>query len=250
MSAAAAENADDSPAPSVLVLMPAEVLAGSAATDQSGHWLALISRTAVASGGSDLRNLCVLELQPGGAIRDLADLGTAGGPIAWAPASDSTPARLVFAAPAPAAASGNGGMFGLLGGFSALRPPAQSSGLYMANLEAAGLDAAQPRRLGTSVNTVGAVWRTENTLLGFVRQDDGTLALRSIDASTGVTHDLGVRLPAGTAQGAGLSARWDRDRGRALLLTHPSNNGTASTASLRAWLVSFPALSSAAPAAH
>ena len=61
--------------------------------------------------------------------------------------------------------------------------------------------------------------------------------------ATGATHDLGVRLPASTGQGAGLAARWDTRHGYALLLAHPSNGGTGGTA-LQAWLVSFPAPSS------
>jgi hypothetical protein len=156
----------------------------------------------------------------------------------------------VFVAPAPASPSGGGGLFGIFGIFSALRPSAPPSGLFVADMEASGLDAAQPHRLGTSLNTFGAVWRSENTLFGFARQDNGTLALRSIDPLTGAVHDLGVRLPAGTPPGvAGLSARWDTRHGYALLMTHPSNSGTGG-ASLQAWLVSFLPPSSAASAAH
>src|SRR5260370_36535267 len=62
-------------------------------------------------------------------------------------------------------------------------------------------------------------------VVGFARQDDGTLALRSIDPTSGAVRDLGVRLPPGTAQGTGLSARWDTRHGRALLLAQPSTGG-------------------------
>jgi hypothetical protein len=239
----APETADDQPAQSELVLLPADVQAGSAVPDPSGRWLALVTHSAVAPGGSDLLNLCVLQLQPGGLIRDLADLGLAArassaAPLAWPPAASSTPDRLVFVGPAPAAASGGGGPFGIFGIFSAFRPSAPPSGLFVANLAASGLEDAQPRRLGTSVNAFGPVWRSENALLGFARQNDGTLALWSIEPTSGAVRDLGVRLPAGVAQGAGLSARWDTPQGHALLLSYPPNSGTGG-ASLQAWLVSF-----------
>jgi hypothetical protein len=242
-----------------LVLLPAEIVPGSALPDPSGRWLALVAHAASAPGGHDVLNLCVLELQSGGAFRDLADLGTAAtppsaAPIAWLPATDSTRDRLVFVGPAPTAASGGAGLFGISVIFSALRPTAPPSGLFMANLEASGLQDAQPWRLGTAINTFGPVWRSESALRGFARPDDGMLALRSIDPTSGAVRDLGVRLPAGTAQGTGLSARWDTRHGNALLLAHPSVGGTlgagASGGPLQAWLVSFTTPSLRAGAAH
>jgi hypothetical protein len=158
----------------------------------------------------------------------------------------------VFVGPAPVQASGGGGPFGIFGIFSifsVLRPAAPPSGLFMANLEASGLEDAQPRRLGTSVNAFGPVWRSENVLLGFARQNDGTLALWSIEPTSGVVRELGVRLPAGTAQAAGLSARWDTRHGYALLLSYPPNTGTGGS-SLQAWLVSFVAPGSTPGATH
>jgi len=253
LSVAALADADSQAAANdELVLLPAEVLPGSLVPDPSGRWLALVTHAAAAPGGNNLLNLCILQLQPGGIFRDVADLGSAATapaavPIAWPPANDSPADRLVFVGPAPAAASSGGGLFGI---FSALRPSAPPSGLFMANLEASGLQDAQPRRLGPAINTFGPVWRSESALLGFARQDDGTLALRSIDPTSGAWRDLGVRLPPGTAQGAaGLSARWDTRHGYALLLAHPSN-GTTSDTSLRAWLVSFVAPSLTAGAVH
>lgn len=240
------------------VLLPAEVVPGSSMADPSGRWLALVTHAAVAPGGNDLLNLCVLELPPDGTFRDLAELGAAArapttAPMAWPPAADGSPDRLVFVAPAPASAPG-GGPFGLFGLFGALRSAAPSAGLFLANLDGSDLAAAQPRRLGTAVNTVGPIWRSENTLFGLARQDDGGLGLRSIDATTGAVHDLGVRLPAGTGQGVGLAARWDDRHGRALLLARPSTGGavgsTAPTGPLQAWLVSFVSSESAASVAH
>jgi hypothetical protein len=58
---------------------------------------------------------------------------------------------------APAALLGGGSLFGSFGIFSGLRHPAPPAGLFMADLEASGLDAAQPRRLATSVNTFGLI---------------------------------------------------------------------------------------------
>ena len=255
LNVAAPADADSQTANDELVLLPAEVLPGSLAPDPSGRWLGLVTHAAVAPGGNNLLNLCILQLQPGGIFRDVADLGSAAtaptaAPIAWPPAAD-VPDRLVFVGPAPAAASSGGGLFAI---FSALRPSAPPSGLFMANLEASGLQDAQPRRLGPAINTFGPVWRSESALLGFARQDDGTLALRSIDPTSGAVRDLGVRLPTGTAQGVGVSARWDTRHGYALLLAHPSASGTSGASvgggPLQAWLVSFVAPSSTAGAVH
>jgi hypothetical protein len=239
-------DATSQPLANERVLLPAEVVPGSLVPDASGRWLALVTHAATASGGSDLLTLCVLELRPDGAFRDLADLGSAArlpaaAPMTWAPAN-SSPDRLVFVAPTPASPSG-GGPFGLFGLFGALRAAAPPSGLFLANLAGADLAAAQPRRLATAINTVGPVWRSETTLFRLARQDDGTLTLRAIDAASGAVRDLGVRLPAGTGQGLGLSARWDTRHGRALVLARPSVAGTvgngASGGALQAWLVSF-----------
>jgi len=249
---------DDQPTdPSELVLLPAEVEPGSAVPDPSGRWLALVTHAPVAPGGTDLLNLCLLEIRPGGAFRDLADLGSAArgpsaAPIAWPPGGDGAPDRLAFVAPVPAVPSGGGGLFGI---FNALRPAAPLTGLFVANLEASGLDSVQPRRLGPATGTLGPAWRSQNTLLGFARQDDGTLALRSIDPTAGEARDLGVRLPASVAQGAiGLSARWDLRHGRALLLARASTSGTrgasAGRGPLLAWLVSFTSSNSPSGAAH
>jgi hypothetical protein len=238
-----------------LVLLPAEVVPGSPLIDPGGHWLALVTHAAIAPGGNDLLNLCVLELQTGGMFRDLADLGSAtrapsGAPFAWSPDADTAPDRLVFVGPAPVTRSSGGGLFDFLGAFSALRPAsAPPAGLFMASVEASGLAAARPRRIGTMNNALGPVWRSETALYSFARLNDGTLALRSTDPSTGATHDLGVRLPGSTGQGAGLAVRWDIRHGYALLLSRPSNGG-AGGAALQAWLVSFPGPSSTLGASH
>jgi hypothetical protein len=253
--AIARNDAGSEPDSTELVLLPAEVTRGSALIDPDGHWLALATHAAVAPGGNDLLNLCVLELQPGGMFRDLADLGSAtlgpsAPPFAWTPDADTAPDRLVFVGPAPAARSSGGGLFDFFGAFSALRAPSTPpTGLFVASVEASGLEAARPQRIGTTNNALGPVWRSENALYSFARQNDGTLALRSTDPSTGATHDLGVRLPASTWQGTGLAARWDTRHGYALLLAHPSNGGTGGTA-LQVWLVSFPEPGSTLGASH
>ena len=237
-----------------LVLLPAEVLPNSATPNPTGQWLAMVTHAASAPGGDDLLNLCALELRAGGAFRDLADLGSAASaaaaePIAWAPASDSTSKRLLFVGPAPAAASSSGGLFGFGALFGALRPSAPPSGLFIADVDASGLMDAQPRRLGSVLNTIGPLWRSQTSLFGFVRESDGTLGLRSVDPTSGTVRDLGVSLPATVAQGAGVAARWDARHGRALLLTR-SPNATAAGTSLQAWLVSFVSPSSQSAAAR
>jgi hypothetical protein len=257
VSAAADSQAADA---DELVLLPAEVLPGAAVPEPSGRWLALVTHTA-ASGGSNLVSLCVLELRAGGAFRDVADLSTGAGvpvtaPVAWPPAAAPDPGdRLVFVGPAPDAAAAGGGLFGIIG---ALRPSAPPSGLFMADLElkkASGLADAQPRRLGTAINNFGLVWRFDTTLYGFARQDDGTLALHSIDPASRAVHDLGVRLPAVTAQGTtGLSVRWDARHGDALLLAHAPGGGPSAASAgggpVQAWLVSFVSASAQPGPAH
>jgi len=238
--------ADAQDAPSdALVLLPAEVLPRSEVIDPSGRWLALVTHAAMAPGGTDILNACTLELAPGGGFRDLADLGTLDrapsvAPFAWVPASSTDPLRLVFVGPAPSVSSNNGGLFGI---FGALRPVPPPMALFAVAVEASGLQEAQPRRLGSITGVVGPVWRSDNSLLGFARQDDGTLGLRSIDPTSGAVHDTGVRLPAGTGQGSGLAARWDTVHGYAALATRAtaSTIGTTSgmSGALQAWLVSF-----------
>ncbi|MDQ6673823.1 MAG: PEGA domain-containing protein [Chloroflexota bacterium] len=256
--AAAIDAHNQAPDANELVFLPAEVLPDSAVPDPRGRWLALV--THAASGGNTLVSLCVLELRPGGAFRDLADLGAAPGAaaasVAWPPAAETNaPDRLVFVGPAPAAASGSGGPFGVFGIFGTLRPSAPPSGLFMADLQAAGLEGTQPRRLGTAINNFGLVWHFQTTLFGFAREADGTLSLHSIDPTSGAVRDMGVRLPAGTAQGiGGLSARWDARHGFALLLAHVSADGTfgasAGRSPLQAWLVSFVSASAQPGPAH
>jgi hypothetical protein len=116
----------------------------------------------------------------------------------------------------------------------------------MADLDASGLTAIQPRRLGTAINMFGPTWRSENALFSLARQENGTLALLSVDPTSGATRDLGLRLPAGTGQGAGLGVRWDARHGQALLLARPSNGAS----SLQAWLVSFVSSSAEAGASR
>ncbi|HEX9373648.1 MAG TPA: hypothetical protein VF897_21720, partial [Roseiflexaceae bacterium] len=240
-----------------LVLLPADVLPDTAVPDPSGRWLALVTYAAVAPGGNNLLNLCVLGLRAGGTFRDVGDLGTgavapAAAPVAWPPESASGADRLAFVGLTPGASSSNGGLFGI---FGALRPAAPPAGLFMADLDASGLADTQPRRLGTSINNFGLVWRFETTLFGLARQDDGTLALHSIDPTSGAVHDVGVRLPAGTAQGTSrLSARWDARHGSALLLARAPGGGTSGARAgggpLQAWLVSFVSSSSPSAMAH
>jgi hypothetical protein len=231
------------------VLLPAEIVPGSAVPDPSGRWLALVAHATSGPGGRDALNLCVLELRPGGVFRNIADLGNATPagaalPVAWSPAGEGLPSRLLFVGTAPAAASSSGGgLFGISGMFNALRPAAPPSGLFIVDLEkTSGFADSQPRRLGTAVNNFGPVWRSDSTLYGFARQGDGTLALHSIDPASGLVQDLGVRLPGTIAQGmSNLSARWDARHGNALLLGSAATGGTFELGAgpLQAWLVSF-----------
>jgi hypothetical protein len=232
------------PIASELVVLPADIVPGSAVVDPSGRRMALVTRTAASSGRTGVLNLCVFELGRGGAIRDLADLGPAGREpwaraVAWNAALDAGD-QLTFAAPVPAAPS-RGGPFEFFNVFGGLRPPEPPTGLLVANLTAADLQARQPRRLGTSVNTFGLTWRSTTTLIGFSRQQDGTLMLRSIDATSGTATDLGVRVPMTVGRAAVPFVRWDLEHGRALLLTPVSTVTSRGTdgGGVQVWLVSF-----------
>jgi hypothetical protein len=184
--------------------------------------------------------------------RDGRGLSRPRGPWPWRPRTKHRPDRLVcwhrgetgstgFRSARPSVCEY--GPFDLFRVFGALQRAPPPSGLFMADLDGSGPIAAQPRRLGTTLNTLGPVWRSEHRLLGFARRDDGTLALRSIDPTSGASHDLNVQLPAGIGRGAGLAARWDVVNGQALLLAHATTGAVARKSALRgplqAWLVSF-----------
>ena len=155
--AVARNDAGSEPDSTELVLLPAEVIPGSSLMDPGGHWLALVTHAAVAPGGNDLLNLCVLELQPGGMFRDLADLGSATlapsvAPFAWTPDADTAPDRLVFVGPAPAARSSGGGLFDFFGVFSALRAPPDTTDRLVHG---------QRRSLGARSRSSAAHWDDE-----------------------------------------------------------------------------------------
>jgi PEGA domain len=227
-----------------LMIVPAELLPNSAIPDPSGHWLAFLARATTTSNSSSGVTLCIVELRSGGSFRDIADVGSvqrlaAVAPLAWAPSDLShASARLAYVAPVPASAANSG--VGPLDIFSALKPAAAPSGLFIVDMDSTAPSAGQPRRIGTMTGTAAPVWRDAATLLGFGRRDDGSLLLRSIDVASGVAHDTGAEFPPGTAQGTGLGARWDVAHGRALLVTRAGTGipGT-SPSDLQAWLVSF-----------
>ena len=231
----------------VLAALPAEVLPGSATIDPDGQRLAFVARSA-AAGGSNALSLCALELQNGGTLHNIADLGSGAdvpttAPVAWPSSRDERARdRIVFVAPAPAALAPVGGLFAV---FGALRRPPTPSALYTSELGGTpGLVSGQPRRLGTAVNNFGLVWRFPDRLYALAREDDGTLALHSVDPMTGRVADLGVRLPMPGAQGlTELSARWDARHGRVLLRARASDGAMTGEepagGPLRAWLVSF-----------
>jgi len=241
--AASGEIANPPAAPELL-LLPAEIVPASASPDPTGRWLAFLAHSTTTSSAPNGLTLCVLELRPGGEFRDIADLGSdqrrpTTAPVAWAPATS----QLAFVKPVPGPSTNGGGLFDL---FGALRASAPASGLFVVDLNASGVQASQPRRVGKLTGVVAPVWRQDGTLLSLVRQNDGALALRSIDTG-GATSDPGAPLPVGALQGTGLAARWDTAHGRALLLTRPTtaNSNAAGVAPLQAWLVSYIAAVSA-----
>jgi hypothetical protein len=86
------EQADPRPRRTELAVLPAEVVPGSAMTDPTGRWLSFLAHAATTSNTNTGVSLCVVELRPGGAFRDVADLGPlqrlpAVASVAWVPQS-------------------------------------------------------------------------------------------------------------------------------------------------------------------
>ena len=226
-----------------LLLLPAEIVPASASPDPTGRWLAFLAHST-----DDLK--CRQRADPvctriaaqrrvprhrRSRVRSTPADNRAGGLDTTS--GDRQTSQLAFVKPVPSATPNSGGLFDL---FGALRTSAPASGLFVVDLNASGVQATQPRRLGKLTGVVAPVWRQDGTLLSFVRQNDGALALRAIDSS-GAVDEPGAPLPAGAIQGAGLAARWDTAHGRVLLLSRPTttNSSTASVAALQAWLVSY-----------
>jgi hypothetical protein len=237
---------NEPPAPTDLVVLPAEVIPESAVVDSNGGWLAFLARATSSSNTTNTVTLCVVQLRGGGAFRDVVDIGPAQrlpavAPLAWAPTSTesvNTQARLAFVAPVPAANTSSGA--GLFDIFGALQPAATPTGLFVLDLNGSAAGASQPRRIGTVTGLAAPVWRDQSTIYGFVHRDDGSLSLQAVDVSSGTVHDTGALIPPGIVRGNGLSARWDAEHGRALLLAHPAGGSTdPSVAGLQGWLVSF-----------
>jgi hypothetical protein len=243
----AAKTDDEGPTTRDLVVLPAEVLRNSAVVDSGSGWLAFLAHATSSSNTTNTVTLCVVQLRGGSTFRDVTDLGPAQrlaavAPLVWAPTSPeamNTQARLAFVAPVPAANTSSGtGLFDI---FGALQPGATPTGLFVLDLNGSAAGAFQPRRIGTVTGLAAPVWRDQSTIYGFLRRADGSLSLQAVDVSSGIAHDTGALISPGTVQGSGLSARWDVERGRALLLTHPAGGSTnnPSPTGLQAWLVLF-----------
>jgi hypothetical protein len=223
------------------------VVPGSITIAPDGGWLALIAHAAAApNGGGDVFSLSVLRLQAGGGFRDIAQLGSATpapvlAPLAWPPGGEADHNPILFVGPAPAASAVTGGIFGI---FGALRPAPPPAGLFVSHLEPSSLADVQPHRLGRAINNFGLVWRSATALYAFAPEDDGRLALHSVDPATGVVTDLGVRVSTGPIQASpGLSVRWDTHAGYALLLARTQGAAVSTAdptgAALQVYLVSF-----------
>jgi hypothetical protein len=233
-----------------LVVFPAEVVPGSESWDRSGQWLAFVPHAVAGTGGRDLLSVCAVQVRPGGGFRYVADLGSisrlpAAPPVAWQPhpPDGAKHEQLAYVGALPSAQVRTG-PFDIFAGLRQTVPPL---GLFVAAVDGLTAGNSSPRRLGSATNLVGPVWRdgpADSTLLGFVHQEGGTIGMHSVDAASGKVQDLDAHLPAGTGEGTGLAARWDTERGRALLATRAPN--AAITTSVRPgplaiWLVSFTA---------
>ena len=231
-----------------LVVFPAEVVPGSESWDPSGQWLAFIAHVPAGPGGRDLLSLCAVEVRPGGGFRYVADLGSVSRlptapPVGWQPhpADEAKGEQLAYLGALPSTQVGTG-PFDIFAGLRQTVPPL---GVFVGIVGGSTPANTAPRRLGTATNIVAPVWRDgpgDGTLLGLVHQEDGAIGIRSVDTASGKVQDLDAHLPAGTGEGTGLAARWDTERGRALLLTRAANAVTTTSVKpgpLTIWLVSF-----------
>jgi len=252
------------PPPSELVTMPAEVVPGSYDWAPDGHWVAFLARAAAAPGGKGLLTLDAVDIVAdpvAGAFRYLADVGRAdattaaplpAAAVAWEPGTEpGSHTRLLYVGPVANPSAASAGPFGLLGlGATASDT---TTALFSTTPVAPGLAPDTRRRVGSSTGLLAPVWRMPTTetpstsVLALARSEDNgkPLAVRAIDPADGRTHDTGARLPTSVAPAVStVGARWDSQRGRALLFSRPSSGnrvllGTPGSDTLDVWLVTF-----------
>lgn len=199
-------------APRELVLLPSEVVPGSAAWSPDGARLALLARTDRAVA------LCLLDVDAGAAFRYLADVERSAfaaplpfPPVAWSPDGR----QLLYAAPS----TGGSGGWPFQGG--------PTAGLFRVDL-----DRPAPERLGEAQGRA-PVWRSDGTILTLARSEGERLAVRTVAPDGGSTQDVAA-LP--LRAGGQYAARWEAAHARALIATRGGDGAAGETAY---WLVRF-----------
>jgi len=224
-----------------LMTLPAELVAGSYAWAQDGHWVAFLAQAPTGSGGNAFVALCAVDTSAGGEIsgfRYVADLGRVSdpaGPLPVAAAAWSTlgDGRLVYAAATPKITISNPlGLPTTSGG---------DSGLFVATPAGPALTAEEGARLGTGTGLLAPAWLYGDgmngaNLIALARSDKGNrpLVIRSVDPASGIPQNLDIALPTMVGGTGPVAARWDLAHGRALVLArHDKSNSSQ----LDYWLV-------------
>jgi len=224
-----------------LLNLPAEIVPHSYNWAPDGHWVAFLTLSQTGSGGTNYLALCALDTSGAGAasgFRYVADLGRQSGatgllpiaPASWSPNRDG---RLTYVAPTPKFTVSNPlGLPTTAGGDPAL---------FLATPTAAGLTAEEGQRLGSATGLIAPVWPEVDAtgqpdLLALARtgQTAKSLAIRSIDPTTGAVANLDAVLPSGVGGAGTVSARWDLPHSRLLVLAPHDNSNSVL---LDFWLV-------------
>jgi hypothetical protein len=225
-----------------LAVIPADVVASSYDWAPDGRWVAFLTLARVTPGSGGFVALCALDTGAGGAssgFRYIADLAHQIDPgrvlpvaaVAWAPALGG---GLVYAAPTPRFAVSNPlGLPVSAGG---------EPGLFITTPTGPALSAEEGRRLGAATGFIAPSWLSApgpdgDALIALARSDRGNkpLVVRGVDTDDGAVRTLGIELPAGVGGSGAVTARWDPQHGRALVLA-PRSDGAA-TGLLDYWLV-------------
>lgn len=240
------------------MVLPAEVMLGSATWSPDGSRVAVFLRAVSAPGGKNVLGLGLVDVRQraAGTFQYLADLGSddSGGarspvaPVAFEPCavdgSCQGDQRLIYAAPVANTKQAAGGPLGFL----CLGRPAAATlgGLFVRTPSTATLAAGDTPRLGSATGILGPAWRSPASgtdgapLVGLARAS-GSLALQAIDPDTGRVQDLGARLPSDVAPASSpVGVRWDVVHARVLVMVRSADHPLAAgTDALDAWLIDF-----------
>lgn len=197
-------DADADSPPVELVALPSEIVPGSWTWRSDGGQVAFVAR----ADGRFV--LCLLGTAPAGPtgapalFRNLGELAAGqpphAAPVTWEAAVGDLPARVAYAAPAPAA-------------------PGESGNSRPVVLYADDLAGRPPARLG-GAGAGWPAWRGDGRIVAIAKGRREAIVVRVVDPAgnggAGTSADLAA-LPLAWGGGDGPEVRWDVGRGRALL---------------------------------